>query len=251
MSTPLIPAYKIGDPLVTTGQKIAEVIGQTNSSGVYITEEGQIRWEYYANNRVVPDLLRPAIKKYEDIAQIARRTFRQGRRQDARRELANALRAALETPTGTDPLDALEDVKANFNGQYASKAATRYVCGSLVSALVLFGLSYLARSFGSEESKLVATGAIAGVAGSLISVLLRIRSIEASASPLWYWSIEGSLRTLLGSLFGGFTVILIKANIILGLASQNSFASFTISIVAGFSERLVPNILKNLEEKHL
>jgi hypothetical protein len=243
-------AYKLGDALQTTGQKIAEIIGQTDSSGVYITVEGHIKWEYYAN-RIVPDRLKLAIRKFEGLTLIVRRTYRQGNRDNARRELANALRAALETPESDDPLEAFAEVESSLCGQYARKAATWHVAGAVISTLGLAGIGYLVYCFCQDEATLVAQGAIAGAVGALISVLLRIKSLEISVSQLWYWGIEGFMRTFFGAICGGFVVVLIKANIFMGLAGQNVYACYTISIVAGFSERLVPNILASIEKSQL
>src|SRR5205823_3978893 len=111
---------------------------------------------------------------------------------------ANALRASLETADGENPLTVFELLESNLKHQYVNKAAARYASGSLVTVIILVSLSWLVYNFGPEGIKLIALGSMGGAAGSLISVIARIRNIEANASPLWYWSAEGSFRTLLG-----------------------------------------------------
>ncbi len=238
--------YEVGDCLVTTGQKIGEIVGQSNSSGVYITEDGHIRWEYYADERV-PDRLQTAIRKFESLALAARRSFPTGKREDVRRELACALRSALEMPEGVDPLKAFEDFEAGLNSQYTTKAATQYAAGCASSALILWTMGIFVYQFTPVEGKAVVVGAIAGTAGALVSVLLKIKTLKPGVSPLWFWCVEGFLRTLLGLFSGALLVILAKANIVVGFAAQNAHELIILSVAAGFSERLVPNILTKIE----
>ena len=214
--------------------------GRRIARGVFITQEGNIRWEYYAADDM-PPRLRLAIQKFEAVAFVVARTFPENRHTDARRQLANCLRAALEAPSEANPVDAFRPVEDSLSAQYAGKAALRYAAGSALSALVLSAIASLVYRFGFAEGSVVAIGAMTGVFGALASVLLRVKNVGGTtAAPLWAWTVEGLARTLLGALFGGVIVVLIKANIVIGIAALNPYALYTMSLVGGFSERLCP-----------
>jgi len=89
-----------------------------------------------------------------------------------------------------------------------------------------------------------------GSLGALISVLLRSDQLEIDASAgrrVHYF--EGIMRALIGALAGLLFVLAVKSNVLLG-AINRSDKAFTIllavSIVAGASERLLPNLINQI-----
>lgn len=90
---------------------------------------------------------------------------------------------------------------------------------------------------------------IAGVIGTIVSILQRNQSIEVEPfTSKWLLSFQGITRIILGMLFGGTVLIAAKANIALGLANNNTYAIVLLAFVAGLNERFVPDLLeKNLK----
>jgi len=89
-------------------------------------------------------------------------------------------------------------------------------------------------------------------AGALISVISRTQSIsmDVATGRLVYY-IEGAARILLGML-GAFLIALsVKANLILGVVNNTKDYEFPflllLCMVAGASERLVPNLIRQVE----
>ena len=60
-----LPQYNLGDKLVTTGEKITHIFGQTTRAGVF-SVRGQIRWEYYADT-TIPENVHVAISIFEEL----------------------------------------------------------------------------------------------------------------------------------------------------------------------------------------
>jgi hypothetical protein len=89
-----------------------------------------------------------------------------------------------------------------------------------------------------------------GTVGAMISVLLRSRQIEVDPyASLAYTALQAIARVLLGFIFGAVAVIAVKANAILGFAESNTYLLLAFSLAAGFSERLIPEILTSLEKQ--
>jgi len=66
-------------------------------------------------------------------------------------------------------------------------------------------------------------------------------------APLWYTVLQGAARIAVGVLFGVFFALANKANLVLGTFAENLNAVAAFSILAGISERFVPEIIRKLE----
>lgn len=91
---------------------------------------------------------------------------------------------------------------------------------------------------------------IAGVIGSIVSILQRNQTIDVEPfSSKWLLSFQGLTRLILGMIFGCAVLIAAKANIALGLASSNIYAISILAFVSGLNERFIPDLLeKNLKQ---
>jgi hypothetical protein len=84
-----------------------------------------------------------------------------------------------------------------------------------------------------------------GVAGSLISIVQRSPDLQVDllASRV-HIGFQGTLRIVLGLFFGAIVAIASHANLAFGKIAHDSYALFIVAIAAGFSERLVPDIIE-------
>jgi hypothetical protein len=62
-----------------------------------------------------------------------------------------------------------------------------------------------------------------------------------------YHGLQGVTRIVLGFIYGGNLVIASKANFVLGVIRHNPYPLLILCIVAGFSERLIPELLSKFE----
>ncbi|MEP6743260.1 MAG: hypothetical protein ABJB61_12230, partial [bacterium] len=94
----------------------------------------------------------------------------------------------------------------------------------------------------------IALGGFFGSVGACISVLQRNPSLDVDP---WmsngYLRLQGITRIVLGFIFGCIFVLASKANFVLGVVRNNPYSLLVLCIVAGFSERLIPELLSKFE----
>ena len=96
---------------------------------------------------------------------------------------------------------------------------------------------------------LIFLGCAAGTIGSLVSTLQRVQSLEYRRFMSWFhiaW--QGFTRVVLGMTFGGIAVVAMQADLLLGAFKQDMFAIFVAAMAAGFSERLIPDLLTRVSQ---
>jgi hypothetical protein len=242
------PQYKIGDLLITTGEKICHIVGETDRAGVFLIEGDKIRWEFYADH-VIPEQARHAHSKYEALWYTVSASFPPKLRRSLVLEIANSLFSALGATTVSAVDEYFRVVGEKVGYQAKTNQSFRYLLGALIT-LAIAGVIEVALGycigFGIAGPFLLA--ASAGGVGAIASVLQRIGSLEISQfAPLWFAFVQGGARVGLGVLFGLFFVVTNKANLVLGTFAENLYAVTAFSALAGISERFVPEIIRKLE----
>ncbi len=98
----------------------------------------------------------------------------------------------------------------------------------------------------TEGTRFVALGAIAGVAGALISILQRGKTLTIGplASP-YHAALLGTIRLTLGMAFGGVVAIAAVADLAFGIAKSSPYVLFMVALAGGFCERLVPEVIED------
>ncbi len=102
---------------------------------------------------------------------------------------------------------------------------------------------------GSINSQALLIGVFGGVLGAMISVLQRAKELKVEL----YESVElivlqGAVRIGLGCVFGIVALVASKSGLLLELLSQSNNKMFLLSVIAGFSERLVPDFIGRISE---
>jgi hypothetical protein len=92
-------------------------------------------------------------------------------------------------------------------------------------------------------------GLFGGALGAMISVLQRAKGLKVEL----YESIElillqGGVRISLGCAFGVIALVASKSGLLLELLSQSDNKMFLLSVIAGFSERLIPDFIGKIAE---
>jgi hypothetical protein len=91
-----------------------------------------------------------------------------------------------------------------------------------------------------------------GSLGAFLSVITNLNKLEIDRYASIFTNIvAGVSRIIIGIIGAIFAFLLIRADIMLGIVDKlnSEYAILAISVVAGFSETLVPNIMKKIEEK--
>lgn len=97
--------------------------------------------------------------------------------------------------------------------------------------------------------KALLIGIFGGALGAMISVLQRAKSLKVEL----YESIElillqGGVRISIGCAFGVIALVASKSGLLLELLSQSDNKMFLLSVIAGFSERLIPDFIGKVAE---
>lgn len=88
-------------------------------------------------------------------------------------------------------------------------------------------------------------GIFGGVCGALISVLQRTKDLKVGLyEPTKMIVLQGVVRVGLGCAFGVISLVACKAGLLLDLMSENNSRLLTLAIIAGFSERLIPDFIE-------
>ncbi len=107
----------------------------------------------------------------------------------------------------------------------------------------------------SGDIRHVLIGAVCGSVGAYVSVLQRLSRSKDEMLHVeinqyagkWGIMFEGFSRITLGSIFGIILVFGQKSGLILNLADSNTYFMALLSTVAGISERVIPSIVKSVE----
>ena len=88
--------------------------------------------------------------------------------------------------------------------------------------------------------------------GGFLSVAKDIKKIQIDPSDFgWFQVFYGAIRILISMLSGLIIYILIKSELILPNLNlqDNIYVIFILAIAAGFSESMIPNLLKKIEDE--
>jgi hypothetical protein len=178
-----------------------------------------------------------------------------------RRLLGEALARALDKniEAAKDVLDKAELLLQERSTQRAREwyltAAGGAALVPFITALALWIFRAHFRVWLGNSGFEVAVGAALGGIGALVSTIFNVRKINLNASfGLALHYIEGIARVITGSIGGALVSLAIKGNLLLG--GFNAIADptirvaclFTLALIAGSSERIVPNFIKKMEK---
>jgi hypothetical protein len=124
-----------------------------------------------------------------------------------------------------------------------------YVTSSFYILVLFFAVFFAVHMYVAGDIHDIARSSCMGALGAFLSVLTRSRKLRADGFVSIRYSItQGTLRTVIGGLFGFLSFILIKSNFVLGAFSDNTYHVLLVATFAGFNERFVPEALKYTKE---
>lgn len=136
---------------------------------------------------------------------------------------------------------------ANSTLEHKSKIWYFISCLGFVLFINLIGILVIYK-YGWNETKAMIT--MCGSLGGFISVATGLDKIKIDTDAgIFTNCFFGLARIMLAVFFAFIIYVAIKSNIILGNVADNVYALYLFSILGGFSETMVPNILRGLEKK--
>ena len=171
-------------------------------------------------------------------------------RRQAKRLIAHAMARAFAQRTPNDTRDFFSEARAFILTRRTESTQLTYLAASTSITAVIFLVSTLTGELATINSDLSYWAAATfGVIGAFLSVLLRFRELPiTSYSSRLYALYGGFIRMILGGGFGAVLLLLLKAGLLLTIAAKNPAATALCSILAGFSERFVPDLLVAIEK---
>jgi hypothetical protein len=170
-------------------------------------------------------------------------------------KVAMSFELALEKKT-EEARTMIEEAKAELIRERAAAGRLQYIgftaCWCFPLLIAMAGSEWLLSRLGAGDDLLMAGQA--GLVGAAFSIALAVRSRTVALDTDW-WSnaLDGLLRLVIGVLSGGVLLLLLSSGLMPKLALGNgpalNWADITwkgilvVGFIAGFLERLVPDLL--------
>jgi hypothetical protein len=222
------------------GRTIKTVVGRHRTFVVYTDADNDVHWNYDH----LPERLRPAVSEFQALTALASSCLTKKQLLVSCPILASALYGAFLTQEGKDPTESFTTSRDYIRRKSADRVRLFYVLLSMIFACCFLIAALLLRTRVQDGAKAIIVGASGGVIGASISITQRGWKLPVDpVDSVVHVACQGLVRVVLGGVFGTILVGLSKANLAFGSAANDLWALFGLSVAAGISERLVPDLL--------
>lgn len=250
-------SFQEGDLEPTLGKQIKFLIYHARSFIVYIDNEDFVEWATTEEIKPSEEGLGPVLNSVGYLEARSMSLLDPKHVLPFRRLLGESLARAFVERKSDNALAILDLADKYMTARSNERARTWYLSAAAISTtLVTIAIAIIWLRRGSMTIMLgqngfqAVLGAAVGSLGALLSIITRSNKISMDASAGWkVHYLESAARIVVG-IFGALLVALaIKANLVLPSSSAaNSLPLIMlICIIAGASERLVPNLIKHIE----
>lgn len=243
--------YNVGDqsPFNTP---IARVFGRSRDYLIYLTESGTLMLNF---NEPVPVSVRPALREFRRLTTTAAIALVETQRRAAMELIAAGLNSAFGSSDSDDALSGLAPAKTFIETRAADQARSNFLLFVTTCSVLVFGVLYYLRyhlpaEYLTVHLREIILGGMAGIVGATISLVQRSEALQIDplSSPQ-HRAFHGTMRAMLGMVFGAIVVVLARSNLAFGGVTENGHALFFMALVGGFSERLVPDMISRVAQQ--
>lgn len=236
------------DKFVNNSETIENIISQTQGYIIWMSGS-ECKYHIHEN----PSAYEAAIIEFNKFRNLSNSTLPSLYKPVFERHLSAALATSfLQSDNNKDHFKEAEDFLTKI---ISTKTKMQYVVSLFCSSAILISLLYLASCFEQQLSiPKILNNALpimqAGILGAFISTFERSKSLNVTAkeSPeliIFY----GLFRVLLGCIFGFISYLLVNSGFAFAIFKDSNSAIILLGIVAGFSERLIPDLIYNISEQ--
>lgn len=165
-------------------------------------------------------------------------------------QLGAALAAAIETSKNT--IGVFKEAENLVIKLIDNGLRERYVLYTTATAIILSSLALLIMHY-SQSSPFIESCAmtvLGGIIGAFISVQSRLKTIKCEISdPVWTIVSQAAIRIFIGGVFGFIAFTASQVGLVLSMLKESGSSLIILGVVSGFSERLIPELLKSIESK--
>jgi hypothetical protein len=251
--------YKAGQEFLPLKKPIHILIVVEPSYIVFLDEKLYMHWWYDESYGELAEGFGAVLARQADLEATSSLLLKEPHIEPLRRMLAEAIARLLDDRSVEHANHMLKLAAAFLQARSFEQARIWYLRAMLIatSAFLILGLlfwknkadflSYMALSPSAAD---VIIGLSMGSLGALLSVLLRLNRLPVDPSAgTWVHYFEGVMRVLVGALAGAILIMAVKTNILLSTINDSSHSLtflLLLSIVAGSSEQLLPNLINRI-----
>jgi hypothetical protein len=230
-----------------TGQIVSEILGQSTIACCFFTEDNHIRWEYFENSGQPPANMMPAVNTFDAILKSIKSSVPKDLQKNYYEHAAKSLYSAFQVNDPKKISGAFKELLKSLSE--IRNAPIYYAISGLVASIIFIIVNLvLLSNCGTESNSVFFWSVNCGIAGSALSVLQRSGKLWSDPSSSRSIVIaQGAIRPITGALLAFSAVLLIKGNLILGSTPNTFELIVAISFFFGLSERIVPELSKNME----
>ena len=246
-AVPAWMSYAVGGKS-DSGDTIVDILQRLHKCFVFINQDKTLSWEY--DNEACIDADDSGAQATLLISQVNTSIWGARRRRRVFGPIADALANALSTRRADDKRDFFKDARALVEATRAETLHLTYLAAAFTTTLIVVGVLVTIMNVAATPpvQLYVLSSALAAV-GAFLSVLMRFRTLQIDTyTSHVYTTIGGVSRVLMGAVFGAIFLLFHQAELLL-TAIKGTHVLAAASLLSGFSERLIPELLAAFETK--
>jgi hypothetical protein len=235
------------------GELITEIIAKSGELAIYAVGEN------VKTDTGIDDPAKPRDKRHWEINaasdalhSLITRVVPKGDVLRYRKELGLATFNAFSDSSPVPVATYFADVRRGIESRAQAIARLQYLLSGILTAVCLTGVAGAFFFFAhvTPLQELFCLGAIGSLIGSVTSICSRGARLELDVyADEASYVFQGSVRALLGLMFGLIFVAAVEGGVFMASLANNSTAIFAFAILAGFSETFVPEVLGQMRNK--
>lgn len=230
------------------GDIVVEILQRSDKYFIFLNQEGSLQWEFEGALCAEPD--DSSAQAFQLVSQVSMSGIPGKRRRRVLTHIADALANALASRRVGDTRDFFENARALVDITRVEVLHLTYLISAFASLIVISALLYTVSALASSDlaRDFLMSSLLASV-GAFVSVLLRFRAIQVETyTSQFYTLLGGTTRIVAGALFGAIFLLLHRAELLLTVL-KTPVSVAAASVLAGFSERFVPELLAAFESR--
>lgn len=225
--------------------EVKSVIARTPDFIVWINSEARVDYYYRKDLPGVED----SVAEFTRLRALGTSVLPASTHGAFHHRLGAALATSLRLQPGSDTGRIFEPIEGLIQSILENDLRIKYLLATTAGACILVSLTYIIYRMADlpimlHDSLVAVSG---GFIGALISVLERSKTLRGTISESSSLiTFQGVLRILLGGTFGFIAFAAAKAGLAFSILNTTTASMIVLGVAAGFSERLIPELIESI-----